>query len=78
MAPIVHGLESEWKSRVEFVYVNVADSATLAARARLGFDATPHFFFLDARGAVVREFQGVVPRDSLERALRALMRGGAP
>lgn len=78
MAPIVHGLESEWRSQVEFVFVNVADSATRAARERLGFDATPHFFFLNARGDVVRQFQGVVPRDSLERALHALVRTDAP
>lgn len=78
MAPIVHGLESEWKGRVEFLFVNVADSTTLAARKRLGFDATPHFFFLDARGAVVHEFQGVAPRDSLERTLRMLTREKMP
>jgi len=69
MAPIVHGLESEWKDRVEFVYVNVADSTTRGVRTRLGFGATPHFFFLDATGAVGAVLQGVVARDSLEAQL---------
>ncbi len=72
MAPIVHGLESEWESRVEFLFVNVADSTTAAARARLGFDATPHFFFLSATGEVKGDLQGVMPRDTLVARLTAL------
>lgn len=72
MAPIVHGLESEWKDRVDFVYINVADSTTRGVRTRLGFDATPHFFFLDLSGTVQAALQGVVPRDSLEAKLRVV------
>jgi thioredoxin-like negative regulator of GroEL len=70
MAPIVHGLESEWQGRVEFAFVNVADPATRAVRARLGFAATPHFFFLDSAGTVQASLQGAVPRESLEVRLR--------
>lgn len=72
MAPIVHGLESEWKTQVEFLFVNVGDSSTVPARRKLGFTTTPHFFFLSATGEIQRVMQGVVPRESLEVALRAL------
>ncbi|MBL8983851.1 MAG: thioredoxin family protein [Gemmatimonadetes bacterium] len=72
MAPIVHGLESEWKARVEFLYVNVADSSTRSLRERLGFVSTPHFFFLFDSGVVRRQFRGVVSRDSLIASLRAI------
>lgn len=72
MAPIVHGLERRWSERIDFVYLDVADSATTPAKARLGFRATPHFFLLRRDGTVAREFQGVVPEDSLAAALAAL------
>lgn len=72
MAPIVHGLERQWSDRIDFVYLDVADSATAPARVRLGFRATPHFFLLRSDGTVAREIQGVVPEDSLAAALAAL------
>ena len=39
---------------------------------RLGFVATPHFFLLKADGTPVVQMRGVVPRDSLVRALDRL------
>ncbi len=73
MAPIVHGLERQWSDHVDFVYLDVTDSATAPAKARFGFRATPHFFFLRSDGTVAREFQGIVPADSLAAALVALV-----
>lgn len=75
MAPIVHGLERRWNDRIDFVYLDVADSATAPAKACLGFRATPHFFLLRSDGTVAAEMQGVVPADSLEAALAALASG---
>ena len=43
-----------------------------AALDRLGFVATPHFFLLKADGTPVAQMRGVVPRDSLARALDRL------
>ena len=74
MAPIVHGLENRWSDRIDFVYLDVADSATAAAKTRLGFRATPHFFLLRRDGSVARVFQGVVPENSLNAALEELAR----
>lgn len=69
MAPIVHGLEQEWAGQVDFIYLDVADTANAGAMARFGFRATPHFFLLDPDGTVRRSWQGAVERDTLVAAL---------
>jgi len=77
MAPVVHGLERQYQGRVDFLYLNVADSANAEARRRLGFRSTPHFFFLRADGTPTASFQGVVAPDSLDRMLGRLARSTA-
>jgi thioredoxin-like negative regulator of GroEL len=74
MAPIVHGLERQYGGAVDFLYLDIEDPATVAARERLGFLATPHFFLLDGEGAVVGEWRGVQDRSVLEDALREVAR----
>lgn len=73
MAPIVHGLEQQYDTRVDFLYLDVQDGRTAPAKARLGFVATPHFFLLDSAGRVLREWQGVIPAYTLESGLRRLI-----
>lgn len=65
MAPVVHGLEQQYKDRVDFVYLNVADPRNADAKRSLGFVSTPHFLFLGSNGAPVDTLQGVVPADSV-------------
>ena len=72
MAPVVHGLAKEYEGRVDFVYLYSADPKNQAALAKLGFVATPHFFFIKADGTPVAQFRGVVPRDSMVRTLERL------
>ncbi|MBA3342169.1 MAG: hypothetical protein H0T48_10065 [Gemmatimonadaceae bacterium] len=76
MAPVVHGLEQQYENRVDFVFLDTSDPQTTAARQRLGFKSTPHFFFLLKNGSIVTDFQGVVPRDSLVRSLDRLLERG--
>lgn len=78
MAPVVHGLEKQYAGRVDFLYLDTSDPKNTAAKQRLGFTSTPHFFFLRADGSPVAVLHGVVPRDSLVRALDALASSGAP
>lgn len=73
MAPVVHGLEQAYAGRVDFLYLNVAEARNDSAERALGFRSTPHFFFLRADGTPIREMQGVLPADSLRRALDALL-----
>lgn len=73
MAPIVHGLEAQYGDRIDFLYLDIADTANQPAMAALGFDRTPHFILLTPAGQPVRAWSGsLVPRDTLEAALRAL------
>jgi thioredoxin-like negative regulator of GroEL len=78
MAPVVHGLEKEYAGRVDFVYLNIADTHNDDAKRALGFVATPHFFFLRADGSPLSVMRGVVPADSLRSALDALLTPPAP
>ena len=73
MAPVVHGLEQQYKGRVDFVYLNVADTANANAKKSLGFKSTPHFFFLRRDGSTVRVIQGVHEPDSLRGALDEIL-----
>jgi thioredoxin-like negative regulator of GroEL len=73
MAPVVHGLEQQYKGRVDFLYLNVADSNNAAAKRALGFTSTPHFFFLRADGAPTDALRGVVPADSVRVSLDRLL-----
>jgi thioredoxin-like negative regulator of GroEL len=73
MAPVVHGLEKQYQGRIDFLYLNVAETRNDSAERALGFRATPHFFFLRADGSPVGVMQGVVSVDSLRRALDALL-----
>ena len=78
MAPVVHGLEQQYRGRVDFVYLDVSDPRNEAATSRLGFTSTPHFFLLRPDGSTVEAIQGVIPRDSLARALERLVDAGPP
>lgn len=73
MAPVVHGLEPQYKSRIDFVYLNIAEPQNDSAKRAFGFRATPHFFLVNARGIVRDSMQGVVPVDSLRAALDRLV-----
>jgi thioredoxin-like negative regulator of GroEL len=73
MAPVVHGLETQYVGRIDFLYLNIADERNADAKRALGFIATPHFFFLRADGTPVDTLRGVVPADSMTHALDALL-----
>lgn len=73
MAPVVHGLEKEYQGRVDFLYLNIAEARNDSAKRAFGFRSTPHFFFVDASGAARESFRGVVPADSVRRALDRLI-----
>ena len=69
MMPIVHGLQQQFGSKVDFLYLDVQDPRTEVARARLGFVATPHMFLLDSAGNRLREWRGLASEVDLAKAL---------
>jgi thioredoxin-like negative regulator of GroEL len=73
MAPVVHGLAKQYEGRVDFLYLDMRDGRNGAAMQRLGFESTPHFFFLRRDGTPVEAIHGVVPADSVRGALDRLL-----
>jgi thioredoxin-related protein len=69
MAPIVHGLEVEFHERIEFVYLNIEDSATDEFKKQLGYRYQPHFFLVDGEGEILQQWLGPVSEEELRQAL---------
>ncbi len=73
MKPIVHGLENEYRERIEFVYLNIDDPDTTAAKEKYGYRVQPHFFLVDDNGEVVEEWLGQVGRDAFVTAFETVL-----
>lgn len=78
MAPVVHGLEKQFEGRIDFLYLNVANARNDSAKRAFGFRATPHFFFVDAKGVARDSMRSVVPEERLRAALDRLLASPAP
>ena len=76
MAPVVHGLDQQYKGRIDFLYLNIAEARNDSAKRAFGFRSTPHFFFVNAAGAVQDSMRGVVPADSVRAAPARLIGAG--
>jgi len=75
MAPVVHGLESKYRGRIEFLYLNTAEPRT--AKHALGFKSTPHIILVHPDGTKFREWTGIVPEADLAAGLDALLNAQA-
>jgi predicted transcriptional regulator len=69
----VHGLESKYGNCVDFVYLDIDNAATKAAKDRLGYLAQPQFFLLDKTGKVVWKKTGNLTETELEAQLRGML-----
>jgi thioredoxin-like negative regulator of GroEL len=69
MAPIVKGIESEYRGEVGFVYLDIDNPATRLLRAQLHFHTVPHFFLLDERGKILKEWVGYISYEKLRQAI---------
>lgn len=64
MAPIVHGLESEYSDKVVFSYLDIDDSSNSDLKKQLGYKYQPHFFLVDGQGTILMQWLGpVTPED---------------
>ncbi len=73
MAPIVQGLEQEYRYRMNFVYLDIDDPATRSFQSQLGFDTEPHFFLLDAQGHILQQWVGYVTPAQFRQAFNAAL-----
>ncbi len=71
MAPIVHGLESEYYGKINFVYLDIDDPATKTFQQALGFRYQPQFFLLDGEGNVLAQWVGAVDEADFRQAFEA-------
>jgi len=69
MAPLIHGIEQEFSSEVNFIYLDIDDPAVKVFKRELGFRVEPHFFLLDGKGKVLQQWVGYVSVDTLRKAL---------
>jgi hypothetical protein len=65
----VHGLEAKYGGCVDFIYLDIDDSATADAKRRLGYIAQPHLFLLDKAGNIVWKKVGSITEQELEDQL---------
>jgi hypothetical protein len=76
MIPMVHGLETRYAGRIDFVYLNAEDENTAAVRDKYEFVGTPQFVLLDAQGKQVgKHLFGLLDEAVLTAALDALVAG---
>jgi thiol-disulfide isomerase/thioredoxin len=71
MAPIVQGVEKEYSGRVNLVYLDIDDPDTDFFKQQLHYRSEPHFFLLDARGKVLRQWVGYVTVEQFRQSLDA-------
>ena len=69
MAPVVHGLESQYCSEVTFSYLDIDDNGTFAFKEALGYVYQPHIFLLDPEGNIITQWVGYVDEAELETAI---------
>lgn len=70
---MVHGLEREYGEQIEFVYLDIDDPSTDAAKEKYGYRVQPHFFLVDANGEVVQEWLGPVQREQFVEAFQTVL-----
>ena len=75
MAPVVHGLETQYEGRVDFVYFDVSKPEVEPLLGEFGFEATPHFFLRSPDGRVAWSRQGSVSREVFIEQIDAVLRG---
>ena len=73
MAPVVHGLEQQWRDRINYVYLDVDDSDTTSFKRDYGYRYQPHFLLMDDQGQIVEQWVGPVAEGTFVSAFEALV-----
>ena len=74
MALIVHGLEVDYYSKINFAYLDVDNPGNDDFKRELGYRVQPHFFLIDGEGNILQQWVGTITEDVLIAAFdKALM-----
>lgn len=69
IAPIVHGLEADYREQVNFVYLDIDDPANDDFKQALGYRYQPHILLLDGNGEVLSQWVGPITKEDLESSI---------
>ncbi len=73
MKPIVHGLENEYGTQIEFLPVNIDDPNSAQLKRQYGFRYQPHFVLLGPDGEVVEEWLGYTDAAVFEQSFATVL-----
>jgi thioredoxin 1 len=72
LAPIMNGLEGEYKGRITFIYLNIDDPVNRPFKEALGYKYQPHIFLIDGEGKIIHQWEGFSPVEDFEAVLKPL------
>ena len=73
MKPIVHGLQEDYGSDIEFVYIDIDSPDSQEAKATYGFRYQPHFLLVDENGEIVQQWLGYNSANVFETAFSEIL-----
>jgi thioredoxin 1 len=60
LAPVINSIAANYGDRMNFMFLDIDDPATKKFQEALGYRTQPHFFLLDQKGNVIKQWQGNV------------------
>ncbi|MCP5095551.1 MAG: hypothetical protein GY943_08370 [Chloroflexi bacterium] len=69
----MHGLEEEYGDEVEFVYYDIDDPDSAAAKTEYNFRFQPHVILVDENGEIIQQWLGYNSANVYEEAFEALL-----
>ncbi len=69
----MHRLEAQYGNCVDFVYLDIDNPKTEAAKKQLGYLAQPHFFLLDQSGKTVWKKVGSITATEAEDQIQFVL-----
>ncbi len=73
MAPIVHGLEDIYQDRINFVYLDVDDPATIEFKRYFAYQYQPEYYLIDGNGEILMAWFGFVPPEAFMTVFEAAL-----
>lgn len=67
--PIVHRLEDKYADQIDFVYLNIDNQDTLAARQQFDIVARSQYVLIDAQGNIIQKWFGFIDEAQVDAAL---------
>jgi len=74
MAPLLNGLEDQYKNRIQFTYLDIDNPATQPFKNDLHFRIEPEYYLLDGQGKVLKQWSGYVRREELQAVFDAVLK----